>query len=85
MQKPNPIYSWALQAPPPLRWGVGLLLIVGGAFGFLPVLGFWMVPLGVLLLAVGSPKLREMTKAAIRRSRVWWTRVSRQGGPGSCD
>jgi len=77
VQKPNPIYSWALQAPPPLRWSVGLLLIVGGTFGFLPVLGFWMIPLGVLLLAVGSPKVRETAKAAIRRLRAWIDRFSK--------
>ncbi|PPB82143.1 hypothetical protein LV82_00065 [Albidovulum inexpectatum] len=33
--------------PPGLRVVVGLLLIVGGIFGFLPVLGFWMIPLGI--------------------------------------
>lgn len=76
MQRPNPIYSWALQASPPLRWSVGLLLIVGGVFGFLPVLGFWMIPLGVLLLAVGSPKVRETAKAAFRRVRAWAARLT---------
>ncbi|WP_340116977.1 hypothetical protein [Pelagibius sp. 7325] len=80
MQKPNPLYSWALQAPPPLRWSVGLLLIVGGVFGFLPVLGFWMIPLGVLLLAVGSPKVRETAKAAIRRARAWAARLTSSRG-----
>ncbi len=35
--------------PPGLRLVVGLLLIVGGVFGFLPVLGFWMIPLGILV------------------------------------
>jgi len=77
VQRPNPIYNWALQAPAPLRWGAGLLLIVGGAFGFLPVLGFWMIPLGVLLLAIGSPRVRETAKAAIRRARAWIGRFSK--------
>ncbi len=27
-------------------------MIVGGVFGFLPVLGFWMVPLGVMVAAL---------------------------------
>ncbi|GAB4356223.1 MAG: hypothetical protein Kow00114_07020 [Kiloniellaceae bacterium] len=75
MQRPNPLYSWALQAPPPLRWSAGLLLIAGGAFGFLPVLGFWMIPLGVLFLAAGSPRVREAAKAAIRSARGWMRRV----------
>jgi len=80
MQRPNPIYSWAVQAPPPLRWGAGLLLIVAGAFGFLPVLGFWMIPLGVLFLASGSPRVREAAKAVIRRGRALWDRFSPGGG-----
>lgn len=32
--------------PPGLRLVVGLMLMVGGLVGFLPVLGFWMLPLG---------------------------------------
>lgn len=32
---------------PGLRTILGLLLIVGGVFGFFPVLGYWMIPLGV--------------------------------------
>ncbi|WP_372891051.1 hypothetical protein [Rhodosalinus sp.] len=37
--------------PPGTRLPVGLLLIVGGILGFLPVLGFWMIPLGVMVAA----------------------------------
>ena len=35
------------KVPPGLRLVVGLLLIAGGFLGFLPVLGFWMIPLGL--------------------------------------
>lgn len=35
--------------PPGLRLVLGLLLILGGIFGFLPVLGFWMIPLGIFV------------------------------------
>jgi hypothetical protein len=35
--------------PPGLRLVLGLVLIVGGVLGFLPVLGFWMIPLGVVV------------------------------------
>jgi len=35
--------------PPGLRLVLGLLLIAGGILGFLPVLGFWMIPLGVIV------------------------------------
>ena len=46
-----------------VRIPVAILLIAGGFVGFLPVLGFWMVPLGALILAqdvtfLESPLLR---------------------------
>jgi hypothetical protein len=34
-----------------MRWVIGLTLIIGGVLGFLPILGFWMIPLGLLVLA----------------------------------
>ncbi len=34
---------------------VGLLLIVGGVFSILPVLGLWMLPLGLVLLSEDFP------------------------------
>ncbi|MEE4345489.1 MAG: hypothetical protein V2I53_01780 [Paracoccaceae bacterium] len=40
------------KVPPGLRLVVGLLLIVGGVLGFLPVLGFWMIPLGLGVAAL---------------------------------
>lgn len=33
------------------RATLGILLILGGVLGFFPVLGFWMIPLGLLILA----------------------------------
>ncbi len=38
--------------PPGLRLLAGVLLMVGGVFGFLPVIGFWMFPLGVAVAAL---------------------------------
>jgi len=38
--------------PPGLRLLIGLLLMIGGIFGILPVLGFWMFPLGVAVVAL---------------------------------
>jgi len=29
-----------------LRKTVGILLVIGGLLGFLPVLGYWMIPVG---------------------------------------
>jgi hypothetical protein len=41
-----------------LRVPLALLLIAGGIVGFLPILGFWMVPLGLVLIAQDVPFLR---------------------------
>jgi len=38
--------------PPGLRLLLGLALIAGGVLGFLPVLGFWMIPLGIAVAAL---------------------------------
>src|SRR5690242_19586468 len=38
-----------------VRIPLALLLILGGIFSFLPVLGLWMLPLGLLVLAVDIP------------------------------
>ena len=44
-----------------LRIPVGVLLIVGSIFSILPILGLWMLPLGVVLLAEDVPLLRRGT------------------------
>jgi hypothetical protein len=44
---------------------IGVLLIGAGLLGFLPVLGFWMIPLGLLVLSVDFP--------LVRRWRRRWT------------
>ena len=38
---------------------IGVLLIIGGILGFLPVLGFWMIPLGFLVLSQDLPVVRR--------------------------
>jgi hypothetical protein len=61
----------------PVRFPMALLLICGGLLAFLPVLGFWMLPVGLLLLAVDLPVLRAPISVCIIRSRRAigrWTR-----------
>ncbi|KRA33742.1 hypothetical protein ASD68_12385 [Rhodanobacter sp. Root627] len=65
---------------PSSRWvrvPVGLLLIAGGIFSVLPVLGLWMLPLGLLLLAEDLPFLRRpMLRTLLWVERRWlrWRR-----------
>ena len=52
------------------RIALGIGLIVGGVLGFLPVLGFWMIPLGLLVLSYEFALIRRRR----RRLIVWWER-----------
>lgn len=49
---------------------VGGLLIIGGLLGFLPILGFWMLPLGIFVFSYDSHTLRRWR----RRADVWLRR-----------
>jgi len=42
-----------------MRRAAAMLLICGGLLGFLPILGLWMLPLGLLLLAEDVPPLKS--------------------------
>jgi hypothetical protein len=62
----------------PIRFPIALSLIAGGFLSFLPVLGVWMLPLGLLLLAVDLPILRGPISVLIirarRKGRIWMRR-----------
>ena len=49
-----------------VRVPAGVVLVGGGVFSFLPVLGIWMLPLGLALLAVDVPPLRRPLAHALR-------------------
>jgi hypothetical protein len=53
-----------------LRIIIGVALILSGLLGFLPVLGFWMIPLGLLVLSIDLPIVRRWR----RQLEVWWGR-----------
>src|SRR5689334_14114261 len=64
-----------------VRLPLGILCIVGSFFWFLPVLGLWFLPLGLLLIAQDVPFLRRpvgrMTLYFVerwKRLRSWWAR-----------
>ena len=56
--------------PPGLRSVLGVVLILAGLLGILPVLGFWMIPLGVAIILID---LRAVY-------RVWKGRTNRAEG-----
>ena len=66
----QPSASW-------VRVPLGILLILGGFLGFLPVLGFWMLPLGLALLSLDVVMLRRPTARAIVAGERHWRRFRR--------
>ncbi|WP_046862772.1 hypothetical protein [Microvirga massiliensis] len=66
------------------RIPLGILLVIGGFAGFLPILGFWMLPLGLLLLALDVPIMRRPTRQALvwadRRWAQWRRRWNGRRG-----
>lgn len=63
-----------------LRIPLAILLILGGIFSFLPVLGIWMLPLGLLLLALDLAFLQgPVNTTLVRGLRKWtmWRRARR--------
>ena len=58
-----------------VRIGIGILLVLFGLVGFLPIVGFWMIPVGLLVLSVDIPIVRRWRRQLV----VWWHR--RRGDP----
>src|SRR5262245_12786067 len=67
---------WHLPQSKAVRIGIGILLVIGGLVGFLPVLGFWMIPLGLLVLSIDLPIVRRWR----RQLTVWWHRRKGEAG-----
>ena len=60
--KPARFVAWLRKPSSRLvRIPLAILLILGGIFSFLPVLGLWMLPLGLLLFAQDVPFLQKPT------------------------
>ena len=53
-----------------LRIAIGVVLLMCGCVGFLPVIGYWMIPLGLIVLSVDIPAIRRWR----RRTEVKWGR-----------
>ena len=49
---------WGIESSPFVRWPIAIVFIFAGFLGFLPILGFWMAPLGLILIAEDVPFLR---------------------------
>jgi purine-cytosine permease-like protein len=70
-----PFFGMKVPIPnhPILRLIMGLILIIGGTLGFLPVLGFWMIPLGLVVLSIDFPTVRRFRRRSTVRLGLWMT------------
>ena len=70
-----------------LRVALGAVLIIGGLLGFLPILGFWMVPLGLIVLSVDSPVVRRFRRNVTVKLGHWllkrWPEFAKKLGYGA--
>ena len=69
-------YEIALPASRVARILLGVGLIIGGLLGFLPVLGFWMVPLGVIVLSVDFAIMRYLRQKGEKLVRNGVSRIN---------
>ncbi len=61
-----------------VRIPLAILLILGGIFSFLPVLGIWMLPLGLAILAVDVPVLKRPVGDLLVRLQRWLSNLRRK-------
>ena len=55
-----------------MRLFIGVALIFGGVLGFLPILGFWMIPLGLMILSVDYAPVRRFRRRMETVILRWW-------------
>ena len=55
----------------PFRITLGSVLVFFGIFGFLPIVGFWMIPAGIAVLSIDVP----WAKRVWDRIEIWYLNV----------
>ncbi|HSM97120.1 MAG TPA: hypothetical protein VLT91_13830 [Rhizomicrobium sp.] len=63
-------HTVTLPSSKPLRIALGIAFILGGMFAILPVLGIWMIPVGVFILSIDFAPVRRLR----RRTVAWYGR-----------
>lgn len=65
------------RAPAIIAVPAGVLLVTGGVFSFLPVLGLWMLPLGLWILGPHIPLAERASRHILRWTARRWRRAAR--------
>jgi len=66
-----------------LRLVIGSLLMLGGLLWFLPILGIWMIPLGLLVLSVDIAIIRRWRRKSEVKYGRWRNNKNGNGKPDS--
>jgi hypothetical protein len=66
-----------------LRLTIGTLLMLGGLLWFLPVLGIWMIPLGLIVLSVDIAIIRRWRRKGEVTFGRWRNGRSGNGKPAN--
>lgn len=61
-----------------IRVPLGVLFVLGGVFSILPLLGIWMLPLGLLLLAVDLHLVRGPITRLVGAIQLFWRKRARR-------
>ena len=76
--QPSALLAWVRRPSHRLvRIPLAVLLCLGGVFSILPMLGAWMLPLGLMLLSIDLPVLQAPVNRAILWAERLWIRFSR--------
>lgn len=71
IEKLTTAVHWAdRRIPVGVRTLLGIPLMIGGVFSFLPVLGLWMLPAGAALVALDFPGLRRKLLGWLERQNA---------------
>lgn len=80
-------YRIGVPGHPVPRIALGAGMVVGGFLSFLPVLGVWMVPVGLAILAIDFPPVRRFQRRMTVRFGTWlhrrWPRLAARLGYGT--
>lgn len=76
--KPGAWLAWVRQpSHKVVRIPLAVLLCLGGIFSILPMLGVWMLPLGLMLLSIDLPFLQAPVNRVIIWAERTWVRFQR--------
>jgi purine-cytosine permease-like protein len=54
------------------RTALGITCVLGGLFSFLPILGVWMLPLGLVILSIDWAVVRRYRRQGEVKLSRWW-------------